>query len=185
MRIIGGRFRGTVLQGPQEGSLALRPTGDKVRAAMFNLLLHGAYPPLGGARVLDAFAGTGALGLESLSRGAAFAGFLETAPAARALIEANARRLRLAKPVQFAQFGPDALDPGACPVAPFTILFLDPPYGQGLGQRALAALAAQGWIGEGAVVVWEENAPVAWPPGFAGADQRRYGSTYVHLGRRS
>lgn len=180
MRIVGGKFRGTLLADPGPGDPAahLRPTADRVREAIFNLLAHGPEGDrVSGARVLDLFAGTGALGLEAFSRGAAAVTFVEDGAPARALIRANIERLRAMGATHL--YRRDATDLGVNRGAPFTLAFLDPPYGQGLGARALASARAGGWLAPGATVIWEENAPQPAPPGFAAQDQRRYGETWV------
>jgi len=182
VRIIAGRFRGTALAavGAGDPAAALRPTADRVREAIFNLLEHGpAGNPVPGARVLDLFAGTGALGLEAYSRGAAHVTFVDDGAAARALIGANVARLQAAGATRLWRHDATAL--GRNRGAPFTLVFLDPPYGRGLGSRALAAAAAGGWLAPGAVAVWEEAAPMEPPPGFLGLDARRYGDSRVSL----
>ena len=183
MRIISGRFRGTVLASVGDGDDAarLRPTSDKVRGAIFNLLAHGDYPPIEGSRVLDLFAGTGALGFEALSRGAAHVCFVDDGAKAGALIRANAEKLRVMEETKLVRG--DAADLGRCNVGPFGFVFLDPPYGKGLGQKALGSALAGGWVADGAVLVWEERAVVVWPKGLIAADTRRYGDTQVHIGR--
>lgn len=180
MRIVGGRFRGTLLAepGPGDPSAHLRPTTDRVREAIFNLIAHGpGGDRVSGARVLDLFAGTGALGCEAFSRGAAHVTFVEDGAPARALIRANIEKLRAMGATHL--YRRDATDLGANRAAPFTLVFLDPPYGQGLGARALASAQAGGWLAPGAAVIWEENAPQPAPPGFTAEDQRRYGETWV------
>lgn len=182
MRIIGGRFRGLILADPGPGDPAahLRPTQERVREAMFNLLLHGpGGDRVTGARVLDLFAGTGALGLEAYSRGAAHVTFVEDGVAGRALIRANIERMRAMGATRL--FRRDATELGPNRAAPFGLVFLDPPWGQGLGARALASARAGGWLAPGATVVWEENAPQPAPEGFSLQDRRRYGEAWVTL----
>ena len=183
MRIVGGAFRGRPLAAPSgEG---LRPTSDRVRESVFNILAHGIDGfALEGARVIDLFAGTGALGLEALSRGAAYALFVEQNAEARALIRRNVEALGLTGVTRI--FRRDATDLGpAGGLAPFTLAFLDPPYGKGLGQKALAALATGGWLAPEAVVglVERADAAVTLPSGYAQLDKRRYGDTEVLFGR--
>jgi 16S rRNA (guanine966-N2)-methyltransferase len=182
MRIIGGARRGLKLAevGAGDPGAQLRPTSDRVREAVFNLLGNGARGNLvAGARVLDLFAGTGALGLEALSRGAAEAWFVEDGRAARALVEANIARMGAQGATRI--LARDATRLPACPVAPFDLIFLDPPYGRALGEAALATAHAGGWLAPGATILWEEGAPPLPPPGFEVTDQRRYGDTLVTL----
>ena len=154
MRIVGGRFRGAHLAGPT--SQAIRPTSDRLRESLFNILAHGFGDPVEGARVLDLFSGTGALGLEALSRGARFCLFVEEAAEARGLIHANVEKLALTGATKL--WRRDATRLGRCaPMEPFDLAFLDPPYGRGLGDAALAAMAAGGWLRPGATVVLEES----------------------------
>lgn len=184
MRIIAGRFRGTALAAVGAGDAAahLRPTSDRVRESLFNLILHaplGDLPEIEGARVLDLFAGTGALGLEALSRGAAAATFLDTGTKALTLLRANIARLRVEAETRV--IARDATRPGPNTEAPFDLVFLDPPYGKGLGERALAAALAGNWIAPGALIVWEENTAPLVPPGLTALDTRRYGDTMITL----
>ncbi len=180
MRIIGGRFRGTALTPVGKGDPAahLRPTSDRVRESLFNVLLGGRFgDPVRGARVLDLFAGTGALGLEALSRGAAQATFVESGAPALRILRGNIAKTRTEGETAIVQR--DATRPGPCPGAPFDLVFLDPPYGKGLGERALEATRDGGWIAPGATVVWEESAPKDAPEGFERLDARRYGDTHI------
>ncbi len=197
MRIVAGRHRGRRLEAP--AGMAVRPTADRTREAMFNILTQGKLPwrapvgergaegqdapghdserrgnPLAGARALDAFAGTGALGLEALSRGAAFVTFMENQAAALtacrnniALLEETARSQALRC---------DVLRPPPAP-APCDLVLMDPPYNQGLAAPALAALEAAGWLAPGALAVVELMAkePLALPEGFEALDERKYG----------
>lgn len=184
MRIIGGRFRGTRLAapGPAAGHGHLRPTSDRVREALFNLLMHGGYgqpAPPEGRRVLDLFAGTGALGIEALSRGARFAAFVEDHPAARALIRENVERLGLTGQTKL--WRRDATRLGPCRGEPYDLIFADPPYGRELGPAALASAREGGWIAPGAVVVLETGADEECPLllGLTQTDDRHYGETRV------
>ena len=180
MRIIGGQWRGLRLAevGAGDPDAHLRPTSDRVREAIFNLLINGGYDdPVTDAHVLDLFAGTGALGLEALSRGAADLTLVDDSPAARNLIAKNialcrttARHLRL---------NATRLPPN--PDAPYGLVFLDPPYGKDFGQVALASALRGNWLAPKALVVWEEGTALAPPPGFAQLDQRRYGDTFVTM----
>jgi 16S rRNA (guanine966-N2)-methyltransferase len=185
MRIIAGKFRGAGLEAPK--GLATRPTSDRVRQALFNVLEHGA-PAVDfeGARVLDLFAGSGALGLEALSRGARFCLFIEEDAAARAAIRRNVEALGLTGVTKIWRRDATKLGPAGT-ASPFDLIFCDPPYGKGLGERALAAAVEGGWVGDGAIAVIEERAglPVAWPPPFAEIDRRRYGDTEVGIAQAS
>ena len=158
----------------------LRPTADRVRESLFNLLTNGRQGDLvAGARVLDLFAGTGALGLEALSRGAAHATFVDDGRAAQALIRANLDRARLREAAIL--LPRDVTRLGPCPTEPFDLVFLDPPYRRGLGERAITAARAGGWLAPGAVVVWEEGGAVSALPGLGELDRRRYGNTAVTI----
>lgn len=181
MRIVAGRFRGARLAalGKGDAGAHLRPTADRVRESLFSMLLGGRFgDPLTDARVLDLFAGTGALGFEALSRGAARVCFVENARKAQALIRENTSRLRIG--YEEASLIPrDATRLGPCPDAPFTLVFLDPPYGKGLGERALTAALKGGWIAPGALVVWEEGGDVMPPAGLTPLETRRFGDTRI------
>lgn len=181
MRIIGGRFRGTALASVGKGDAAahLRPTTDRVRESLFNLLAHGDYPGFEGARVLDLFAGTGALGFEALSRGAGPVQFVDDGLKARALIRENAEKLGVTGQIKI--FRRDATRLGTVQGKPYDIIFLDPPYGKGLGEKALAAALSGGWVAPGALIVWEEGAQVSPPEGTRLQDKRRYGETTLHI----
>ena len=176
MRIVGGRLRGRALAAPT--SQAIRPTADRLREALFNILVHAYGDPVTGARVLDLFAGTGALGLEALSRGAAFALFIDDAAAARALLRENVAALGLGGVTRV--FRRDARMLGmAHPVEPFSLAFLDPPYGRGLAEAALSSAHAGGWLTPDAMIVVEEAASAAFaaPEGFDELERRRYDDT--------
>lgn len=182
MRIISGVWRGHPLADPGRGDAhaRLRPTSDRVRESIFNLLMSGHHgDPISGARVLDLFAGTAALGLEALSRGAAHVMFVDSGRAARALILRNLERLRAG--AQASVISRDATRLGRCATEPSTLVFLDPPYGRDLGARALAAAVHGGWIADNALVVWEDDAPQDAPQGFREITQRRHGGTWVTI----
>ena len=188
MRIIAGRHRGRPLAalGGGDAAAQLRPTSDRERESLFNLLAHGPYgapPPPEGRRVLDLFAGTGALGLEALSRGAVQARFVENGAKALGLLRENIARLGAGEAARV--LATDATRLGPCPEAPFDLVFLDPPYRRGLGERALAAAGRGGWLAPGALLVWEEAAAVLPPPGLTLLDARRYGDTMITLMRVS
>ena len=185
MRIIAGVHRGLKLAevGAGDPAAHLRPTSDRVREALFNVLLGGRYgDPVTGARVLDLFAGTGALGLEALSRGAAQVTFVDDGKVAQGLIRDNIGRTKRAEDAMLLPLNATKLPP--CGGAPFTLIFLDPPYGKGLGLLALQSAMAGGWIGTGALVIWEEASPQPSPLGFAGLEVRKYGETAVTVMRR-
>lgn len=181
MRIVGGRLKGRQLAAPKDD--AVRPTSDRVRESLFNILEHGIDDfDLRGARVLDLFAGTGALGIEALSRGAAECTFVENTAASRALIQENITTFGLGGVATI--FRRDATDIG--PVggrAGFTLVFADPPYGKGLGEAAIAAVIAGGWLADRAVIVLEEDAKagISWPEGCHEIDRRRYGATQIAI----
>lgn len=180
MRIVGGAFRGRSLAAPAD--MAIRPTTDRTREALFNVLEHRFAGRIEGARVLDLFAGTGALGLEALSRGAAACLFVEESAEARGLIRTNMEMLGLNGRAKI--FRRDATRLGeAGTIAPFSLVFADPPYGKGFAPPALAAAFAGGWLEAGALCVVEEasGAPFEAPAGFALADTRSYGETIVRF----
>jgi 16S rRNA (guanine966-N2)-methyltransferase len=183
MRVVGGKFRGRALASPQHEGL--RPTSDRVRESMFNILLHGVADfSLEGARVIDLFAGTGALGIEALSRGAGYCLFVEEAPEARALIRTNVEALGLTGATRI--FRRDATDLGpAGNMERYGLAFLDPPYGKGLGEKGLIALRDGGWLLPGAVVMLEERdgADAKLPGGFVEIDRRSWGDTQAVFGR--
>lgn len=177
MRVIGGSWRGRRLDAPP--GRTVRPTSDRAREAIFNILEHGKHTggegsPVPDARVLDAFAGSGALGIEALSRGAAHATFLDTDPAALAAVESNLAALKGLDRATVRRADCTAPPRAA---APCDLVFLDPPYGQGLAAPALAALAAAGWIADGALCVVEQQRDEATDPpdGFDLLSERRYG----------
>jgi 16S rRNA (guanine966-N2)-methyltransferase len=176
MRIVGGRLRGRSLQAP--ASPAIRPTADRLRESLFNILIHAYGDPVSGARVLDLFAGTGALGLEAISRGAAFALFVDDSAPARALIRANVEALGLGGVTRIFRRDAAKLGP-AHPVEPFSLVFLDPPYGKGFAEQALVSARDSGWLTPDALVVVEEaaDAGFAAPNGFTELERRRYDDT--------
>jgi len=178
MRIVGGRLGGRTLASPH--SQAIRPTADRLRESLFNILVHAYGDPAAGARVLDLYAGTGALGLEALSRGAAFALFVDDAAEARALLRENIAALGLGGITRIFRRDATRLGP-AHPLEPFSLAFLDPPYGKGLAEKALASARAGGWLAQGALIVVEEAADAAFtsPEGFEEVERRRYDDTEV------
>jgi 16S rRNA (guanine966-N2)-methyltransferase len=182
MRIIAGRHRGRRLAAP--AGAATRPTADRVRQALFDMLWHAPWAgraAIEGQRVLDAFAGTGALGLEALSRGAAHVTFLETDRAALLALRANIAACG-AEP-QASVLPADATRPPPAPT-PCALVFLDPPYADGAVARALAGLGAAGWLAPGALVSAETAAAApapAAPPGFAPLAERSHGPARLTL----
>lgn len=181
MRIVAGQYRGRRLASVGKGDAAahLRPTTDRVREALFGLLEGGRLGDvLSDVHVLDLFAGTGALGLEALSRGAAHVTFVENGRKAQALLRDNIRLLEAGEHVRVLPC--DARRPPPAPQA-CQLVFLDPPYGKGLGALALSAAQAAGWIAPGALIVWEEATEQPAPPGFDLIETRRYGDTVLTL----
>jgi len=179
MRIISGRFRGAKLATPKDD--AVRPTSDRVREALFNVLAHGIEGlEIEGARVLDLFAGTGALGLEALSRGARYCLFIEQSASARGLLRRNVEALQLTGATRIWRRDATKLGP-AGNLEPFDLMFLDPPYGKGLGEQALNAAHEGSWIKPEGIAVLEERAgaEIAIPPGYEQLDVREYGDTQV------
>jgi 16S rRNA (guanine966-N2)-methyltransferase len=184
MRVVGGKLRGRALAAPK--SQSIRPTADRLRESLFNILVHAYGDPVSGARVLDLFAGTGALGIEALSRGAAFVLFVDDGAEARALLRENVETLGLGGVTRI--FRRDATKLGeARPIEPFTLAFLDPPYKQGRALPALAAARDGGWLTPDALVVVEEaaDADFAAPEGFAEIERRRYDDTMFVILRRN
>ena len=182
MRIVGGRFRGRNLKAP--ATQAVRPTSDRLRESMFNILAHAHADAIEGARAIDLFAGTGALGLEAVSRGAKFALFVDDGAEARALLRENIETLGLGGQTRI--FRRDATKLGDAPPGDkFTLAFLDPPYGKGLAPRALDALTQGGWLAPGALCVIEEEAgaSIDLPAGMERLDHRAYGDTQVVFAR--
>lgn len=181
MRVVGGKLRGRNLATPSDD--AIRPTSDRVREAIFNWLLHGdPVAKIDGGRVIDLFAGTGAMGIEALSRGAQFCLFVEDAAEARGLIRRNIEAFGLTGATKL--WRRDATDLGpAGNMAPYDVAFLDPPYGKGLGERALTALAEGGWLVPDALCVLEERKDVAIdvPGAYEIVDQRTWGDTQALL----
>jgi 16S rRNA (guanine966-N2)-methyltransferase len=176
MRVVGGSLRGRVLAAPKTN--AIRPTADRLRESLFNILVHAYGDPVSGARVLDLFAGTGALGIEAVSRGASFALFVDDGAEARALLRDNVATLGLGGITRI--FRRDATKLGdAHPIEPFSLVFLDPPYGHGLAERALASARAGRWLATDALVVVEETvkADFTAPASFEELERRTYDDT--------
>jgi len=182
MRIISGQNRGLRLASVGKGDARahLRPTTDRVRESIFNLVMGGAYgDPVTGVRVLDLFAGTGALGLEALSRGAAHVTFVDNGTKAHALLRQNINLCGATSATRTIRR--DATRLGTCTGEPFALIFLDPPYGKGLGEKALTAARSGGWLAAGALIVFEEGHELPPQPGFDLLDGRRYGDCYVSI----
>jgi 16S rRNA (guanine966-N2)-methyltransferase len=182
MRVVGGRFRARPLAGPR--SSAIRPTSDRLRESLFNILRHAYDLPQERTRVLDLFAGTGALGLEALSRDAAQAVFVESSVEGRGIIRANIESLGLTGVAR--SLRRDATDLGrAGTIQPFDLVFCDPPYGKGLGEQALASAAAGGWLKPGALIILEEQAEIVvqLPAGFESLENRESADSQLLFAR--
>jgi 16S rRNA (guanine966-N2)-methyltransferase len=180
VRIIAGKYRGKQLTSPEDDSI--RPTADRVRESIFNILASRLGPNFDGLRVLDLFAGTGALGLEALSRGASYGVFIEESAEGRGLIRTNVEAFGLTGRTKI--FRRDATALGeAGTLAAFGLIFADPPYGKGLGERALRSAKAGGWLLPGALCVVEEaaSAPFEVGPEFSVVDERNYGETVIRF----
>ena len=180
MRIVAGRFKGKALLSPSDDSI--RPTSDRAREAMFNILASRIGVHLEGVKVLDLFAGTGALGLEALSRGAASCVFVDTGAEARGLVRDHIEAFGIAGIAKLLRRDATALGPAGT-MGPVDLVFLDPPYGKGLGEQALVSLKAGGWLKPDTTIVLEESAEVALelPEGFVLDDRREYGAAAVHF----
>jgi 16S rRNA (guanine966-N2)-methyltransferase len=181
MRITGGKFGGRTLVAPRDARV--RPTSDKVRQAIFNILLHNDFGTvLEGARAADLFAGTGALGIEALSHGASFCLFVDDAAESRALIRENVEALALTGASKIWRRDACLLGPMAAGAGgPFELVFLDPPYHKGLIALALVSLRDGGWLADGALLVAEiaEDEDIPSTDGFRRLDERTYGDTRV------
>jgi 16S rRNA (guanine966-N2)-methyltransferase len=176
MRVVGGRLKGRNLASPS--SQAIRPTADRLRESLFNILVHAYDNPILDARVLDLFAGTGALGIEAVSRGAGFTLFVDNGAEARALLRNNVETLGLGGVTKV--YRRDATDLGpAHPVEPFSLVFLDPPYRMKLAEKAVASLRDGGWLTPAALLVVEEakSAEFVSPDGFEELERRAYDDT--------
>jgi len=178
MRVVGGRLRSRPIAGPK--SDAVRPTSDRLREALFNILTHAYDDPVAGARVLDLFAGTGALGIEAISRGASYALFVDQGVEARALLRDNTETLGLGGVTRIFRRDATKLGP-AHPLEPFSLVFLDPPYGKGLADKTLVSAREGGWLKPDALVVVEEAADAGFtaPEGFEELERRDYDDTIL------
>ena len=176
MRVVGGRLRGRNLASPS--SREIRPTADRLRESVFNILMHAYDNPIEGARVLDLFSGTGALGIEASSRGAKFVLFVDNGAEARALLRNNVEALGLGGVTKVYRRDATSLGP-AYPVEPFSLVFLDPPYGRGLADKAVASLRDGKWLTPDALVVVEESKAAGFsaPDGFEELERRAYDET--------
>ncbi len=176
MRIVGGKLRSRPIAGPK--SDAVRPTSDRLREALFNILTHSYGNPVTGARVLDLFAGTGALGIEAISRGADYSLFVDEGVEARALLRDNVESLGLGGVTRIFRRDASRLGP-AHPLDPFSLIFLDPPYGKGLAEKSLISARDGGWLMPEALLVVEEAADAGFktPEGFVELERRRYDDT--------
>ena len=176
MRVVGGKLGSRPIAGPK--SAAVRPTSDRSRETLFNILAHAYGDPVSGARVLDLFAGTGALGIEAISRGAAYVLFVDEGVEARSLLRANVETLGLGGVTRIFRRDATKLGP-AHPVEPFDLVFLDPPYGKGLAEKALASARDGGWLKPQALIVVEEAADAGFiaPEGFEESERRKYDDT--------
>jgi 16S rRNA (guanine966-N2)-methyltransferase len=182
--VVGGRLRSRQIAGPK--SDGLRPTADRLREALFNILQHAYGDPVSGARVLDLFAGTGALGIEAVSRGAAYVLFVDDGVEARALLRNNTEALGLGGTTRIFRRDATKLGP-AHPIEPFSIAFLDPPYRKGLAELALTATREGNWLKPQALIVVEEAADAAFkaPEGFEELERRAYDDTELVFLRAS
>jgi 16S rRNA (guanine966-N2)-methyltransferase len=180
MRIVAGKFRGKQLSSPEDDSI--RPTADRVRESVFNILASRLGPNFEGLRVLDLFAGTGALGLEALSRGASNIIFVDTGAEARGLIRDHIEAFGAGGIAKLLRRDATSLGPAGT-MGPVDLVFLDPPYGKGLGEQSLASLRDGGWLQPETVLVLEEASDVTLdlPAGFALEDRRQYGAAAVHF----
>ena len=183
MRVVGGRLKGRNLASPL--SREIRPTADRLRESLFNILIHAYDDPIADARVLDLFAGTGALGIEAISRGAKFALFVDNGAEARALMRNNVEALGLGGVTKVYRRDAGNLGP-AHPMEPFSLVFLDPPYAKKLAEKALTSLRDGGWLRPNALLAVEEKAAeFAAPDGFEELERRLYDDTEFTILRRS
>lgn len=180
MRVIAGRFKGAALAAPK--SQTVRPTSDRLRESLFNILVHGYGDPVTDTRVLDLFSGTGALGIEALSRGARYCLFVDDSTEGRALIRRNTETLGLTGATKIWRRDATKLGPVGT-LQPFPLAFLDPPYGRGLGEAALASALAGGWLTPGALCVLEEEAAaeITLPDGVELIERRDQGESALHF----
>ena len=176
MRVVGGRLKGRNLASPS--TQQIRPTADRLRESLFNILVHAYDDPVANARVLDLFAGTGALGIEAVSRGAKFTLFVDNGAEARALLRNNVEALGLGGVTKVYRRDATNLGP-AHPVEPFSLVFLDPPYRMRLADKALVSLREGRWLVPGALAVVEEAKASSFtaPDGYEELERRAYDDT--------
>jgi 16S rRNA (guanine966-N2)-methyltransferase len=182
MRIIAGEFRGLALTsvGKGDAGAQLRPTTDRVRESLFNVLAGGKFgDAVSDARVLDLFAGTGALGLEALSRGGEHVTFVDDGRKAQSLVHANIEVCRAQS--RTTVMHTDATRLPANPDAPYDLVFLDPPYAKALGEKAISAVLSGGWLTPRALVVWEESVTITVPPALTLLETRKYGGSLINF----
>jgi 16S rRNA (guanine966-N2)-methyltransferase len=181
LRIIAGKYRGRKIETKENAKI--RPTGAKARGAMFNILMHGEFrgaehSPLIDRRVVDVFCGTGALGLEALSRGAAHVTFVDQSAESISLVRANVSHMGETGNAQFIR-----TDSTSLPRAHLecSLAFLDPPYGSGLAAKSLKSLDKNGWLKPGAIAVVETGAKEKFeaPEAYTLFDERKYGNTRI------
>ncbi|MGH6761927.1 MAG: 16S rRNA (guanine(966)-N(2))-methyltransferase RsmD [Phyllobacterium sp.] len=180
MRIVGGKFRGRSLATP--ATSAIRPTTDRTRESLFNIIAHQFPEKLSGSRVLDLFAGTGALGLEAISRGARYGIFVEESTEGRGVIRSNVESFGLTGQTKILRRDATSLGPAGT-IEPFDLVFADPPYGKGLGEKAFLAALEGGWLNPDTLMVLEEEADAAveLDSRFSIVDERNYGGTIIRL----
>ncbi len=184
MRIIAGQWRGRKLTELGSGDVTahLRPSSDRFRESLFNILRsQGELDEISKIRVLDLFAGTGALGLEALSRGAKFATFVENGKTSQKIIRDNIHHLNCAHLCELLPL--DVTKLGICKTEPYQLIFLDPPYSKGLGERAIESAIKGGWIADGAIVVWEEELAPRLAFHLKPVDERKIGRAYLTIAR--
>jgi 16S rRNA (guanine966-N2)-methyltransferase len=176
MRVVGGRLRGRNITSPS--SKDIRPTQDRLRESVFNILMHAYDNPIEGARVLDLFAGTGALGIEAVSRGAAFTLFVDNGAESRALLRNNVEALGLGGVTKVYRRDATVLGP-VYPMEAFSLAFLDPPYGKGFAEKALTSMREGLWLKPNGLVIVEESTAAAFvaPEGYEELERRAYDDT--------
>ena len=182
--MVGGKWKGRKLSKFPRKSFPfdLRPTMDRARETIFNILEHGVLFDVKGSRVLDLFCGTGALGFESLSRGAQLAYFIDNKKSSLGIVSENKNLLQVTNEVRLLQIDATRLNQNSG--RDFNLIFLDPPYGKGLGELALELALKRGWVSNDAMVVWEENCKVFPPPKLRLTRTRSVGDTFLHFLKR-